>query len=371
VYVHIRDGPWPPSLFFPTRRDVPVLTGRQPSSRPQASLSMRTRLLSLAMSFSITGGVIASLMSGSAVAQDGTGASTPTPSERCVVIPAEVDLEPLVQEQTSDLEGTPLPSGTPEATPITETDSSPVVSEEMEPLVGEIEAVTHAIVGCLNENNITTFLSMASTTYLGQITGNSDALDDASYAALAPSFPNIANKILTITDITAVNPTTATATVTYLHSYQQRTSTWTFMHATVDGKRIWTIDSETLLETSVPDPSTAVDLTIRGNKYKLSEESISGPNIVFSMRNADEIDHEVLILRFGRGTSTDTLLQATGPAFPEGILVVGQSTLPASSRGMMVLTGVPKGTYTIVCLFPNEEGLPHLADGMTVTFEVK
>ncbi len=40
-------------------------------------------------------------------------------------------------------------------------------------------------------------------------------------------------------------------------------------------------------------------------------------------------------------------------------------------KGELVLVDLEPGQYTIVCLFPDSEGIPHLAQGMAATFTVK
>jgi hypothetical protein len=50
---------------------------------------------------------------------------------------------------------------------------------------------------------------------------------------------------------------------------------------------------------------------------------------------------------------------------------IGQATVPAGSNGTLLLSGLQPGTYTIVDLLPNAEGLPNLGDGMETTFTVE
>ena len=42
-----------------------------------------------------------------------------------------------------------------------------------------------------------------------------------------------------------------------------------------------------------------------------------------------------------------------------------------SSVSTAALTSKVRGTYTIVDLLPNAQGLPNLSDGMSITFEVQ
>jgi len=50
--------------------------------------------------------------------------------------------------------------------------------------------------------------------------------------------------------------------------------------------------------------------------------------------------------------------------------VVGQETIPAGETRTLVFVDLAPGTYTVVCLLPDEDGVPHVALGETATFTV-
>lgn len=346
--------------------------------------TLRHRVVTGAAIFSIAAGLVGSILTGPVAAQDGTGAATPTPPSRCAVVASEVGLatytpaaDPAgnVTPPATTSPATPLPdqvdgtpAGTPEASPVM--DQASPATPGADPLQAEITAAANAIVGCLNESNTTTFLNMTTGTYLGQLTGNNGPVNDATYVALVPTFPVVDNRVVTITDFSVIDTATVSARVTYTHAYQQRTSTWTFVQDVVDGQIIWMLDSETPLEADVPGNSTSVNIAISKNRYDLSSSTIDDANVVFTISNKDKVDHEALVLRFADGVTTDSLLAAPGPAFPAGVELIGQATIPAGASGSMVLADLPTGTYTMVCLLPNQEGVPHLSEGMTTTFEI-
>src|SRR3712207_1318290 len=80
--------------------------------------------------------------------------------------------------------------------------------------------------------------------------------------------------------------------------------------------------------------------------------------------------HELLVLRFEDGVTTDDLLRQPGPGLPEGVAYVGQVTVPAGEQAELVLVDLEHGDYTIVCLFLTPRGTPHVALGMAATFTV-
>jgi hypothetical protein len=120
-----------------------------------------------------------------------------------------------------------------------------------------------------------------------------------------------------------------------------------------------------------PANTDTLTVVIDGGGYTIEDATVTGPSVAIKATNAEDTDHEVLVLRLASGVSTDDLLTAAGPSLPEGVTYIGQATVPAGSSGTLLLSGLQPGTYTIVDLLPNEQGLPNLSDGMSITFEVE
>lgn len=327
------------------------------------------------------------------LAQDGTGAALPTD---CEVVPSAIDLatwqspEEILAAQAA--EATPEPTSEPaaDASPVASPVSdgatpiaSPIAASAEEdpaetpeptpgpdPLAGELEQIAASITECLNEQNTTTFVSITSDEYRGQLVGFPGPLSAEDWAQLAPTFPDTEYEIVELTGVDAVDESTATATVTYRVANQLRTGIWTFAQAEIDGMTAWRLDAEEARETAVPDGATEIEITIAGNAYDLSNDEPETDAVAFSITNEDEEDHEALVLRYESGVESGDLLQAAGPSLPDGVTLVGQVTVPAGEQGGLVLVDLPAGTYHIVCLLPNAEGIPHLADGMEATFTV-
>lgn len=340
--------------------------------------------------------LLACLVAGSPAAiaaqtDDGTGAAIPGPPSDCVIPRSAIDLTVTPTPVPTPV---PIPTATPEedATPIAGEASqaaspaaSPVsggasvavlgtpaaaAAPTVDPLTEELLSASTTITSCLTERNVEIFTAITTDTFRGQQFGSGAPISAEVYAQLAPSLTPLEYRIVELRDITVVDPATVTASVTYTVAYQVRTSVWTFAQERVDGLLAWVLTNEAAAPAQIPDGAVSLDVAIRDNAYTLSSETTTGPNVVLNLSNADGVDHEALVLTLPAGTGTDVLLQNPGPALPDGVAFIGQSTIPAGSDGVLVLANLPPGTYTIVCLLPDENGLPYLSAGMETTFTV-
>lgn len=320
----------------------------------------RTRRLRLATGMAACSliGVLGAGIPVSGTAQDGTNAATPTPPTACAVPGSTIDLaDPPTAGATPAID-----AASPAA------DTTPVAED---PLTAELLAAANAIADCLNERDVDTFALFTSDEYRGQLFGLDGPLGAEAYAELAGTLPDIDHRIVELGDVEIVDDMTVTATVTAVAAYQQRTGTWTFTQQEVGDDLAWVLEREDPLEPVVPADAEEVTIEIAEARYDLSSDTVEGPDLVVSLSNDDEADHEALVLRFDEDTTTEDLLTSPGPTLPEGVTFIGQATVPAGAEGTMVLVGLPPGTYTIVSLLPDEEGLPYLASGMVAEFTVE
>jgi plastocyanin len=335
----------------------------------------RRALITSALALSLASGVLA----GPALvaAQDGTGAATPTPPSACQLVPVtatELTATSSTAVATPD-SATPVasPAGatlaTPGASPVTEeTPETPVAADL---LATDLEAAATAVTGCLSDGNYATLITMTSDLYRGQLFGTSSALDAATFSELAPMLPQVAYQILSVDQATAVDETTATALVTYEMAHQVRTSTWEFSQQDVDGQTVWVLTSETPAAITIPSDTSSVGVQIKDDRYTLAAATVAGPSVALDVTNGDAEDHEVLVLRFAEGTTSSVLTTSYGPTLPDGVNFIGQATVAGGSQGTLLLNGLEPGTYTIVCLLPDENGTPHLVNGMEATITVQ
>ncbi len=350
-----------------------------PLSSTTQTLPFRPRraLITSALALSLASGVLA----GPALvaAQDGTGAATPTPPSACQLVPvtapdlAATSADPTATPDSASPVASPagatLAIGTPSASPVTEeTPETPVAAD---PLTTDLEAAATAVTGCLSDGNYATLITMTSDLYRGQLFGTSSALDAATFAELAPMLPQVAYQVLSVENATAVDDTTATALVTYEMAHQVRTSTWEFSQQEVDGQTVWVLTSETAAAITIPSDTTSVGVQIKDDRYTLAEATVAGPSVALDVTNGDAEDHEVLVLRFAEGTTSSILTTSHGPTLPDGVRFIGQATVAGGSQGTLLLNGLEPGTYTIVCLLPDENGTPHLVNGMEASFTVQ
>lgn len=320
-----------------------------------------------------------------AVAQDGTGAATPTPPSACEIVQATMtgDASGEVTPLASPI-GTETPAqATPEAgsIPVTFINGTPESDEEdaassdtgatEDPLAIDLRATTTAIAGCLSDGQYETLIRITGDDYRGQLVGIGVPLTADEFTLVAASLPQVPYQIIAVENVTATSDTTATAEVTYQLAHQVRLSTWQFELQDVDGSDVWTLQGETSMTPVAPANTDTLTVQIAGNAYTIADATVSGPSVAIQAANSDDVDHEVLVLRLGDGVTTDDLLTTPGPSLPSGVSYVGQATVPAGGNGTLLLAGLQPGTYTIVDLLPNAEGLPNLASGMTITFEVE
>jgi hypothetical protein len=321
-------------------------------------------------------------MSGSAaLAQDGTGAATPTPPSACEIVPATT-----TGGATSATPQT-APAESPAATPATGSGNIPVVfvgaspeadseAEETEtsaadPLTQDLEAASTAIAGCLSDGQYETLVRITGDTYRGQLIGFGAPLSAGEFTLVAPMLPQVPYQIISVENATSTSDTTATAEVTYELAHQLRLSTWEFELQEIDGQDVWTLQSETPMAPVAPQNTDTLTVEIGEGGYTIADATVQGPSVAIEASNTDDVDHEVLVLRLASGATTDDLLTNTEPTLPEGVTYIGQATVPAGSQGTLLLSGLQPGTYTIVDLLPNAAGLPNLSDGMEITFTVE
>ncbi|MGC4105127.1 MAG: hypothetical protein QM753_02080 [Thermomicrobiales bacterium] len=355
--------------------------------RPWRRRALQTTLALAVGSSSLFGTAI---MAG---AQDGSGGATPPPaspiSAATCSIPDLSAAQPKVQPTgtpttapTQTATSTPTktapasPAGTPDASPIasatatTETPAASPVAETPDTLASELTMSANAVADCLTKGDFTTLASITGDTFRGQLIGAGEPVSAEDFTDLAPSLAVIPYTIAQVDDATG-SGTTATATVTYLFGNQVRIGKWSFTKASVDGKDVWVLDEETPQAVTKPGSAEEATVTIKDNAYAFDPQTINGNEVFFSISNKDKVNHELFVVKLASDTKIDVLLTTPGPGLPQGVTFVGQVTVPAGSDSELLLTDLEPGTYQVVDLLPNDQGLPHLSDGMKATFTVK
>lgn len=363
----------------------PTLPETLPASarRPWRRRALQgTLALALGGSSILGGGGIAAL------AQDGSGGATPipTPTASCSIpdlSAARTEVQPAViatvtatiapaSPAASPAHGTsnasPVVSATattaaatPAASPATGTDDS---------IAAELTLSADAIADCLTKGDFTTLTSLTGDAFRGELIGAGEPVSAEDFAEIAPSLSVIPYAIVEVAGASA-SGSEATATVTYRIGNQVRVGEWAFTRETVDGKEVWALDRETAQAVTKPASATEASVTIEKNAYTFDPATIDGDEVFFTIANKDAVDHELFVVKLDKDTKVDVLLTTPGPGLPAGVSFVGQVTVPAGSTGTLLLADLEPGTYQVVDLLPNDQGLPHLSDGMQGTFTVK
>jgi hypothetical protein len=308
-----------------------------------------------------------------AAAQDGTNAATPTPPTNCIVPEATVLEGPRGTE--SPLVPNPSPPASPVASPVASPGASPVASPvaatPRASLEIDITQTTRVLANCLSENKFDTVASITGDTFHGQLLGANEDVDAATYTALAATLAPVSYSIVSIENIRGTGRGTAEAVVTYTVAHQLRSGTWSFRLVNTGISRKWIVVSETPQEPRVPSGTASIAVEMSNDTFRLTPAEATGRSVKLDATNDDQGDHEMLVVKLASGVTSDALLTNPGPDLPEGVELIGQLTIPARSTGSLILTNLEPGTYTIVCLLPDETGVPHLASGMQTTFKLK
>ena len=242
-------------------------------------------------------------------------------------------------------------------------------------LAAELTAVAEALAACFSEGRAPVIATLATERYLGQLYGGGVPLPREDYLALAPDLDRVPMLIRSVRDVRREEDGSATAEVVSVVGRQLLRSRWTFVLAPQAerkaGRIAWRVDGEQPLSFDPPEGASRLEVAIEEYAFGLDETEADGPVVVLEGRNGGAEDHELLVLRFEEGVTTDDLLRQPGPGLPDGVTYVGQVTVPAGERAELVLVDLERGDYTIVCLFLTPRGTPHLALGMAATFTVE
>jgi hypothetical protein len=263
------------------------------------------------------------------------------------------------------------------ATPVSLPVATPVAPapDSLAVLTTELTAVSESLASCLSAGDAEAVTDLAGERYLGQIFGSSVPLSKEDYVAIASELRPVPTRILSLEEVAQAADDRATAIVTQVVGNQLMRAEWTFTR-TPEGERPagrsdWQLSSERPLSLETPPGATSLDVEIRDYAFSVSPATVEGPDVVLRGDNTSSEDHEMLVLKLDAGYTTADLLRAAGPDLPEQAAFIGEIPVRAGHEQDLVLIDLEPGTYTLICLFPNDEGLPHLALGMEASFTVE
>ena len=262
---------------------------------------------------------------------------------------------------------TPSPAATPLA-------AAPA-PDPLQALSTELTAVAEALAACLTEGEAATVTELAGERYLGQLFGGSVPLPKDEYIAIAAQLTPIPTRIVSLTDVARPADDRATATAMHVVGNQLMRAEWTFERLPASergaGESRWRLAGERQRPALTPQGAAAIDVEIGDRSFTLDAMTVQGSDVVLRGSNVSDEDHEMLVLRLASGYTTADLLRATGPDLPSQVTFIGELPVPAGDEGNLVLVDLEPGAYTLVCLFPDAQGTPHLAQGMEASFTVE
>lgn len=258
---------------------------------------------------------------------------------------------------------------------------APVVAVDSQ-TAEQITALVDSLAACLTSGNAASVAELVTDRYLADAYGGGERMTREDYLALAPSAPVVPVTVVSIDRIGFASSDTATATVITVQGNQLRTEDWTFLfrrnrqpsatpqagNAAGDGQ--WLVHQVAALASAAPQGAAQMKAVQSDYALKLTPDKVTGPDLVVTVQNTGKETHEFLALKLDAGASIDQLIRPASDQFPSNMHVIGQETVPAGETRTLVFVNLEPGIYTVVCLLPDADGVPHLALGETAAFTV-
>lgn len=246
------------------------------------------------------------------------------------------------------------PGATPVASLIAETAFAAVSDED------QLRSVVFGVLNCSNLRDFDALGDLVTNTYLRNVFAGGADLPRRDLLLLA-EVTVIPQMELIAFDNVEVSGDSATAEVLTLIGNQLRHEEWAFVRA--DAVSPWKALRTTPLAPFAVAGSATVDVSIHDNGIATDPRDVSGGNVVLIGSNTHSVDHEMLVLRLPKGTTTEILLQYAGPELPPGVEFIGQMTVTAGGEAVLPLMNLPAGNYVIVDMLLDDTGVPNLASG--------
>lgn len=295
----------------------------------------------------------------------GVAAQSATPVASVACAPPALAAVPNIPESLSDN----APAATPEAVFGVDQATSAAIRD-----------VIDALTACLTAGNAETVTTLVTDRYLADAYGGGERMTKEDYIALAPYAPVVPVSLVSVGQIGFSGKDTAAAQIITVQGNQLRTEEWTFLFRrsretsatpTAAGEGHWLVHQVVLLPPSVPMGASEAEAELPGGSIVITPDEIEGPDVVITVENTDDDTHEFLTLRLVEGATVEELIRPTGDGFPANMEVIGQETVPAGETHTLVFVDLEPGVYTVVCLLPDGDGVPHVALGETTTFTIE
>jgi uncharacterized cupredoxin-like copper-binding protein len=333
-------------------------------SRENLSLSVWRKATMFAAAALLAAGVAGA---GTVAAQD----ATPTAAAECVA----PDLPPGAPTSEEEM------MATPEAHDMTDM-ASPVAEEEagaVETPVGtmaegetaeEILQAANNVFACIAGGDFEGLAALMTPEFMMSTFGTDNPYDVAMFMQGTEWSEFSASNPMTYED------GSVSADVEYMSSdYQLSHERWYFVQ---DGEH-WKINRLGFLASTTELDSTVVGVTLTetvGDDGSVTyafeptrPAAPEAPAIIFHLVNAGSEVHEMILVQLPEGVEPAAVLD--GSVAEEDIKFVGAiAPLMPGEEADMTIIGLEPGVYTMVCFFPDAQGVPHIANGMWAQFEV-
>jgi len=245
-----------------------------------------------------------------------------------------------------------------------------------------IEQLVATVAACQTKRDYKTLAELVTPGFITEVYGGGTELSTVEFIQLGADLPAQTVTIKSINDLSIDDKGVIGADVVSIAGHQLLNSRWTFIaraDAAGDDTGVqagqvsgaWAVNSLTPQAVKIARGAKQFDVNV--SDTALSPATLSakrGVDVVLNGANSGKQDHELLALKLPKGMTVGDLLLATGPAFPKGVEFVGQVTIPTKSKGQLVLTGFARGSYVVVDMLPDEDGIPYLAKGFSSTLKI-
>lgn len=270
----------------------------------------------------------------------------------------------------TDADRAPLSDGTSVGAAVA-VQATPVADPQSTEAVIDIDLVIRALAACLTAGDYQTVTELAAGQFLGVLAGTGGELDAATYLILAADLPPAPFRIRSVSAIQVTGEKQATADVVYAVANQLFHGRWTFGQVARGSdatggtpSQRWIIEGEQPLVAEPPAGAAEIDVTLDEYDITIDPDESAGPDVILSAENTGDDEHEMLLLRIEDGGDVQDLLTEPGPELPDGLVFGAQITVPAGATASIPLVNLDPGTYAIVSLLLNAEGVSDLAQGM-------
>jgi hypothetical protein len=233
-------------------------------------------------------------------------------------------------------------------------------------VTAEIAALQKTVARCASKGDYSALSQLVTGHYLAGVYAAGQALTREQFVdQIAPYLPTTPVRVKAIDNVRLTDDG-ATAEVTTIVGNQLVRFRSTYVEDDdADGTGLrWLLDDETAIDVPRPKGADIVQIRIDDGAFHLQEQSARSPDVVLKGTNRGDATHEMLVVRLGKGVSTETLLHNPGPQFPKGVTYVGQVTVAPGATDELVLVDLRPGNYAIVCLLYDQDGNPYLESGM-------